>query len=360
MSRFLIDRYASLEPYTPGEQPQDMQYIKLNTNEFPYPPAPEVLAAVNADAAAQLRLYCDPECAALRQALGENYGVPAANIFTANGSDDILNFAFQAFAGAQKPAFFPDVTYGFYKVFGALHGVDCTELPLRDDFTVDPADYYRRDGMVVLANPNAPTGIALTRDQIARIVQENPDQVVLIDEAYVDFGAESCVPLTARYDNLLVVMTYSKSRALAGARLGFAIGSRGLIEDLERIKYSTNPYNVNRITQACGTAAARFDGYYRSRCAEIAATRDFTAAALREMGFRVLPSQANFLFAEKPGMDGAALYQALRRRGILVRHFTQPRIRQFNRITVGTRGQMDVLLAAVKEITEGGTPDEKR
>ena len=357
MSRFLIDRYAPLEPYTPGEQPQDMQYIKLNTNEFPYPPAPEVLAAVNAEAAAQLRLYCDPECTALRQALGEVYGVPAANIFTANGSDDILNFAFQAFAGAQKPACFPDVTYGFYKVFGALHGVRFTELPLREDFTIDPADYYGRDGMVVLANPNAPTGLALSRAEIERIVQENPDQVVLIDEAYVDFGAESCVPLTARYDNLLVVMTYSKSRALAGARLGFAIGSRGLIEDLERIKYSTNPYNVNRITQACGTAAARFDGYYRSRCEEIAATRDRTADTLRGMGFRVLPSKANFLFAERPGLDGAALYRALRSRGILVRHFTQPRICQFNRITVGTPAQMDALTAAVQDILKGGLPE---
>ena len=349
MSRYLIDQYQSLEVYTPGEQPQDMQYVKLNTNESPYPPSPAVLEAA-AQEAGRLQLYSDPVCADLRDAIAGLYGVKRENVYVSNGSDDILNFAFMAFAGKGGKAYFPDISYGFYRVYGDLYGADYTTIPLKADFTVDPSDYYDKDGMVVLANPNAPTGIALSRAEIEGIVAANPGQVVLIDEAYVDFGAQSVVDLTARYDNLLVVQTFSKSRSMAGARLGFAIANAGLIADLDRIKYSTNPYNVNRMTLAAGAAAIRDNDFYMACCRRIEATRADTVARLEALGFQVLPSSANFVFAKSDRIDGGALYRELKKRGVLVRHFEAARIRDFNRITIGTPEQMDVLIAKIKEI----------
>ena len=351
MSRYLNSRYEKLEPYTPGEQPQDMQYVKLNTNESPYPPSPAVLEAA-AEEAGRLQLYCDPVAGKLRDAIAGLYGVKRENVYVANGSDDILYFAFMAFAGGGVRAYFPDITYGFYKVFCALLGVDCVQIPLKDDFSVDPADYMGLDGMIAIANPNAPTGLTLTPGQIEAIVRANPEHVVLIDEAYVDFGGESCVRLTERYDNLLVVQTYSKSRSMAGARLGFAIASEGLIDDLNRIKFSTNPYDINRMTQAAGAAAIADNDYYAANCGRIAATRDETARALERLGFCVLPSKANFLFARSARIGGEALYRALKARGVLVRHFDSPRIRDFNRITVGTPEQMGVLIDTIKRILE--------
>ena len=352
MSRYLRERYQTLDVYTPGEQPRDMRYVKLNTNENPYPPAPGVVEAA-AKAAGRAQLYSDPVCADLRDALAARYGVRRENVFTSNGSDDILNFAFMAFAGDGTPAYFPDISYGFYRVYADLHGIERREIPLKADFSVDPADYLGLDGFIAIANPNAPTAMALTRDQIEGILRANPDNVVLIDEAYVDFGAESCVPLTAKYDNLLVVMTFSKSRSMAGARLGFAIASEGLIADLDRIKYSTNPYNVNRVTQAAGIAALAAEEYNTENCRRIMATREASAKALSEMGFEVLPSQANFLFARYPGADGGALYRALKAKGVLVRHFDAPRIADFLRITVGTPEQMEALFEAIQAILEG-------
>ena len=349
MSRYLVDDYRALEVYTPGEQPRERKYIKLNTNESPYPPAKAVVEAVTAEAGC-LQLYSDPTCAALRDALAARYGVGRDNVYVSNGSDDILNFAFMAFAGRGGKAYFPDISYGFYRVYAELYGVDYTRIPLREDFTVDPAQYERRDGMVVLANPNAPTGIALSACEIEGIVRANPDRVVLVDEAYVDFGAESCVGLTGKYDNLLIVQTFSKSRSLAGARLGFAIASMGLIEDLNRIKYCTNPYNVNRMTMAAGVAALAEDDYYMANCRVIEKTRERTAERLRGLGFEVLPSRANFLFARSPQIGGGALYQALKARGVLVRHFDSPRIADFNRITVGAPEEMDRLVEAIQEI----------
>ena len=236
MSRYLMDKYQPLVAYTPGEQPRDMQYVKLNTNENPYPPVPGVTEAVMAEAG-RLELYSDPVCIDLRDALAARYGVARQNVFVSNGSDDILNFAFMAFGSPR--AYFPDISYGFYPVYAGLHGIDAHPVPLRSDFSIDPTDFMALDGFIAIANPNAPTGMALEVSQIEDILQANPDHVVLIDEAYVDFGAESCVPLTAKYDNLLVVQTFSKSRSMAGARLGFAIANEGLIADLEKIKYST-------------------------------------------------------------------------------------------------------------------------
>ena len=352
MSRFLSEAYKGLEVYTPGEQLRDRSYIKLNTNEFPYPPHPDVVAAA-AKAAETLELYSDPTCAALRDAIAEKHGLRRENVYVASGSDDILDFAFMVFAGRGRKAYFPDITYGFYPVFAALHGIECERVPLRDDFSVDLSDYAGLRGLIVLANPNAPTGMALGRDQIEALVASHPDDVVLIDEAYVDFGSESCVPLTKTYDNLLVVQTFSKSRAMAGARLGFAMASEGLIGDLDRIKYSTNPYNVNSMTLAAGACAIAHDDYYMGLCAQVAATRDQTAARLRDMGFEVLPSRSNFLFARSDRVGGEALYRRLREKGILVRHFTAPRIADYNRITIGTPEQMDAVVRAISEILEG-------
>lgn len=350
MSRFFNPKYAPLEAYTPGEQPTDQSYIKLNTNESPYPPSPEVLAAVTKSELENLRLYSDPTGKILKGKLADYYGVKPENVFLSNGSDDILNFAFMAFAGGDSEAVFPDISYGFYKVFADLHGVRYTTIPLQEDFTIDPAAYEGTGKFTVLANPNAPTGICLSPEQIEGIVRSNPDRVVLIDEAYVDFGGRSVASLTKRYDNLLVVMTYSKSRSLAGARLGFALGSAELIADLEKIKYSTNPYNVNRLTLTIGAAAVDSDPYFRANCKKIAATREKTAEALKALGFTVLPSQANFLFVRSGRVDGEQLYLKLKERGILIRHFTTPRIAQFNRVTVGTDQQMEAFLNAVRDV----------
>ena len=344
MSRYLIEAYQALEAYVPGEQPQDMQYVKLNTNESPYPPSPAVLNAA-AEEAGRLQLYSDPACAVLRDAIAGLYGVRRENVYVSNGSDDILNFAFMAFAGKGGRAYFPDISYGFYKVFGDLYGCAYETIPLEQDFRIDPSKYHHRDGLVVIANPNAPTGIALSVEEIEGIVRANPDHVVLIDEAYVDFGAESCVGLTAKYDNLLVVQTYSKSRSL-----GFAIAAEGLIADLDRIKYSTNPYNVNRMMLAAGVAAIADNDFYMANCLRIEATRAKTSARLETLGFEVLPSKANFIFAKSDRIGGGALYQELKKRGVLVRHFDSPRIRDYNRITIGTPEHMDVLVNTIQSI----------
>lgn len=348
MSRFLNNKYLSLEAYTPGEQPQDMQYIKLNTNESPYPPAPEVLEALNRSDIADLRLYSDPDCAQLKIALAETYGVEKENIFVSNGSDDILNFAFMAFG--ENGAAYPDISYGFYPVFAQLHNIDSTVVPLKEDFSIDPADYFGLNRLIVIANPNAPTGMTLSASQVESILTANPGSVVLIDEAYVDFGGDSCVPLTKKYDNLLVVMTYSKSRSMAGARLGFAVGSKALIRDLDLLKYSTNPYNVNRLTLKLGKATLDAADYYKEKCAAIIETRTYTTGELENLGFTVLPSAANFIFAKKDGVDGGYIYQQLKKRGVLIRHFTKERIKDYNRITIGTKEQMDVFLEKLKEI----------
>ena len=354
MSRFFSEKYAALTPYTPGEQPQDQQYVKLNTNESPFPPSEKALRAALA-ALRPLQLYSDPECRILREKLAARYGVAPDMVTVTNGSDEALNFAFMAFCDDAHGAVFPNVTYGFYPVFAQLNGVPYTEIPLRPDFTIDPADYCGVGKSVFIANPNAPTGIALPPAEIENILQSNPDSVVVIDEAYVDFGGTSCIPLVHKYENLLVVQTFSKSRSLAGGRLGYAIGNAALIRDLDTLRYSTNPYNVNSATLALGAAILDDEATTRANCAVIAENRDFSTNALRALGFEVLPSCANFVFARTPKMDGGALYQALKARGVLVRHFTKPEIAQFNRITIGTRRQMETLLAAVTAILEETT-----
>ena len=348
MSQFLHTKYASLEAYTPGEQPRDKKYIKLNTNGSPYPPSPQVVDALTRQEVEDLRLYSDPEGTALREKLAALYGCGPENVFLSNGSDDILNFAFMAFG--QDGAVFPGLTYSFYPVFAALHGVLYDTVPLREDLSIDVDGLCGTGRLTVLANPNAPTGLALSLEEVERIVASNPDHVVVVDEAYVDFGAQSAVPLIQKYENLLVVMTYSKSRSMAGARLGFALASRPIIEDLEKLKYSTNPYNVNRLTLKLGEAAVDSDEYFRENARKIMATREKTAQALRALGFTLPDSKSNFLFVKREGLDGGLLYQKLKDRGVLIRHFSDPRIAQYNRVTVGTDEEMEAFLTQVKAI----------
>ncbi len=350
MSRFLNNKYIDLEAYTPGEQPTDMKYIKLNTNESPYPPSRETIEAISYDEGSRLNLYPDPTCGVLKEALAKRYGLNSENVFVSNGSDDILNFSFMAFAGGREKAVFPDVTYGFYEVFCKLHHVDFIKVPLCEDFTICIDDYTKNSSMVVIANPNAPTGILLSLTEIEKIVSSNFNHVVVIDEAYIDFGGESAVSLVKKYDNLLVVQTYSKSRSLAGARLGYAFGCKELILDLEKIKYSTNPYSINRLTLNAGISSINSDDYYVANCKQIIKTRDFTKKALEELGFYVTDSYANFLFAKKDGVDGGWLYKQLRKNGVLVRHFTADRIKDFNRITIGTPEHMKKLIEITKSI----------
>ncbi len=353
MSRFFNSKYKNLEAYTPGEQPKDMEYIKLNTNESPYPPSKEVLEAINKSEVELLKLYPDPEAKKLKVKLAALHGVTEKNIYLANGSDDILNFAFMAFCGDGKQALFPDITYGFYKVFAELHGVKYTALPLENDFSIDYKKYFNAKGMVVIANPNAPTGLNLPLDAIEEVIKNNPDNVVLIDEAYVDFGGESAYKLTKKYDNLLVVQTFSKSRSMAGARLGFAIASEGIIEDLEKIKYSTNPYNINRLTMVAGEAAVDSNDYYMENCKKICNTREYTTKELERLGFEVIDSKTNFIFAKHPDFDGQKIYDELKAKGILVRHFTNERICQYNRITIGSCEQMKIFIEKITEIVRG-------
>ena len=350
MSRFMNPKLAGLEAYVPGEQPQDMQYIKLNTNESPYPPAPSVVEAMNSEQVELLRLYSDPTAKNLKEKLAKLYRVKPENVFVSNGSDEVLNFAFMAFGS--EGVVYPEISYGFYSVYGDLYNLKQEKIPLKEDFSVDFREYCCKHRMVVIANPNAPTGMSIGTDEIECILQTNPDSLVLIDEAYVDFGGESCLPLLERYDNLLITRTFSKSRCLAGGRLGYAFASPEIIADLEKIKYSTNPYNINRLTLLLGEATVDAERYYQDKCARIICTRVWTTDRLRELGFTVLPSKTNFLFAKTEKMDGGELYQQLKKRGILVRHFSNKKISQFNRITVGTPEQMEVLIRTLKEILE--------
>lgn len=351
MSKFLSTKYSSLTPYTPGEQPKERKYNKLNTNESPFPPSPKAIAKA-AEAAKSLELYSDPECKKLTEMIAELCEVGADQVLCTNGSDEILNFAFMAFCDSEHGAVFPDITYGFYSVFAQLNGVPYEEIPLNDDFTINVEDYIGVNKTIFIANPNAPTGIALSLDEIERIIASNPNNVVVIDEAYVDFGAKSAVTLIPKYKNLLVTQTFSKSRSMAGARLGFGVGCPELITDLNMIKYSTNPYNINSMTMAAGIGTLEDGEYTRRNCKAIIENREYTVNELNRLGFEMTDSKANFIFAKHNNIGGGELYQKLRERGILVRHFTKPRIDQYNRITVGSREQMEELIAAISEILE--------
>ena len=349
MSKFFSQKLSALTPYTPGEQPKERKYIKLNTNESPFPPSEKAIKAAF-EAAKSLQLYSDPEQRALTSAVAENLGVDYENVLLTNGSDEILNFAFMAFCDDKTPAVFADLTYGFYKVFAQLNGVPYEEIPLKDDFTIDINDYVGINKTIFIANPNAPTGIILSVDEIEKIVKSNPNNVVVIDEAYIDFGGDSCVPLIKKYDNLLVTRTFSKSRSMAGARLGFGVGCKELIADLNTIKYSTNPYNVNSMTAAAGLGTMADEEYTLKNCRTIIENREYITRELKALGFELTDSMTNFVFAKHPRKSGEAIYKGLRERGILVRHFSTPRICEYNRITVGSMDEMRALAEAIKEI----------
>ena len=351
MSRFFSEKYSSLTPYVPGEQPKDMRYVKLNTNESPFLPSPRAVQRAS-EAANRLMLYSDPECTELVCAAAERLGVGADEILFTNGSDEALNFAFMAFCDEGHPAVFPDISYGFYPVFAGLNAVPYQQIPLREDFTICVDDYLGINRTIFIANPNAPTGLALSACNIERILASNPNSVVVIDEAYVDFGAESVLPLIHEYPNLLVVQTFSKSRSMAGARLGFAAGNKSLIQDLKTIQYSTNPYNVNTMTMAAGVGALEDEAYFRNNCRAVVDNRQWTKDSLECLDFQVLDSVSNFLFASHKTIPGGDLYRKLKEKGVLVRHFDKPRLRNYIRITIGSKDQMEFFLKKIQEILE--------
>jgi histidinol-phosphate aminotransferase len=353
MSRFWTDKIASLDPYVPGEQPQDKKYIKLNTNESPYAPSSKALAAMAAEVSERLRLYPDPNGSALKNALAKSYQLEANQVFVGNGSDEVLALAFMGYFAGGKPLAFADVTYSFYKVYAGLYGIEPKLISLNDNFDIVPADYQNLDvSGVVVTNPNAPTGKALSLADIEFILKANPDVVVLVDEAYVDFGAQSASTLINQYPNLLVVQTLSKSRALAGIRVGYALGHPELIEGLERLKNSFNSYPVDRIALAGATAAVEDEAYLKEICDKTIATREQSVKDLEALGFNVLPSATNFVFVTHPDKDAEQIYLALKEQGILVRFFgsNKPRIGNYLRITIGTDEEMAALTAALKTL----------
>jgi len=347
MSVYMDRRYLSLRPYTPGEQPQEKKYIKLNTNENPYGPSPLVQKAIQNEAS-RLNLYSDPECGVFLRAFAGFLGVGEKQVFASNGSDEVLAFIFQAFA--ENGVAFADLTYGFYPVYADLYDVDVKVVPLKEDFTLCPEDYYNLGRTIVIANPNAPTGLAAGVQEIRGILEHNRGSLVVIDEAYVDFGSESTVSLLSEYDNLLIVGTFSKSRSLAGARLGYAVASEELIAGLNRIKFSFNPYNVNRMTLAAGAAAVGDNVWFEKARDEIVKTREFTIETLREMGFSCTDSKANFIFTRHPHKSGKEIFQKLREAGILVRRFDGERTADWLRVTVGTEDEMSEFISALREI----------
>lgn len=351
MSRFFSDKFEKLIPYTPGEQPKDRKFLKLNTNESPFPPSQKVIKKAE-EIAKNVQLYSDPECRELIQKLADRFGVGKEEVIVGNGSDELLNFAFAAFCDSKNKAVFPDITYGFYPVFAEYNGIPYKEIPLKKDFTVDVENLIKEKGTIFIANPNAPTGILLAVEEIEKIVKRDKNRVVVVDEAYVDFGGESCLSLIKKYDNLLVVRTFSKSRSMAGARLGFAFGNKEIIKDLNTLRFSTNPYNVNSMTLGMGVGALDDEEYTLSNCKKIIENRAFTVEKLTEMGFAVLPSKANFVFAKSEKIGGKDLYLRLKERGVLVRHFDKPRLKEYNRITIGSLEQMVTFVAEVKSILE--------
>ena len=353
MSRFWSPVVQTLTPYVPGEQPQMQRLVKLNTNESPYGPSPKALAAIEAQNTADLRLYPDPEGTALKQAIAKLHGLDANQVFVGNGSDEVLAHVFAGLLKQSKPVHFPDITYSFYPVYCKLFGINAQIVPLDENFEIKTADYQAPNGGIIFPNPNAPTGRSIPRSEIEALVLRNKDSVVVIDEAYVDYGTESCIPLLRGADcpeNLLVVHTLSKSRALAGLRVGFAVGHPALIEGLERVKNSFNSYPLGRLAQAGAIAAIEDQAHLEASSAKVIQTRTTLIEQLDALGFATLPSTANFIFTRHPKHAGARLYQALRDRGIIVRHFKSPRIEEFLRITIGTDEQSNELVVALKEI----------
>ena len=348
MSKFWSPFVKELVPYVPGEQPKLAKLVKLNTNENPYGPSPKVVAAIQAELNDTLRLYPDPNADRLKQTIAEHHGVKTSQVFVGNGSDEVLAHAFHALFQHGKPLLFPDVTYSFYPVYCGLYGIESEALPLDEQFQIRVEDYARPNGGIIFPNPNAPTGCLLPLEAIERLLQASPDSVVLVDEAYVDFGGETAISLVNRYPNLLVAQTLSKSRSLAGLRVGFAVGHEDLIEALERVKNSFNSYPLDRLALAGAVASFEDQAYFEQTCNAVIHSREKLVAELKTLGFDVLPSAANFIFARHPQRDGAELAAALREEGVIVRHFKQQRINQFLRISIGTEEQNQALIEALR------------
>ncbi|AWA48759.1 histidinol-phosphate transaminase [Acinetobacter junii] len=349
--RFWSPEVRDLEPYVPGEQPKIQNLLKLNTNENPYPPSPKVVDAVQAVLTHQadaLRLYPDPDATALKQAIAKQQNVDVSQVFVGNGSDEVLAHIFKAFFIQQKPILYPDITYSFYPVYSQFFGVQTKQIPLNEKFEIDISDYEQENGGIIITNPNAPTSIALGLNKIEKVLKANPNCVIVIDEAYVDFGAKSAVELVSRYENLVVCQTTSKSRSLAGLRVGFAIAQAHLIAALEAVKNSFNSYPIDRFAIAAAVASFEDQDYFQEQCEKVIASREKLVANLTELGFNVLPSKANFIFATHSLHDAAQLAEKLREQGIIVRYFNKPRINQFLRITIGTDEQNQRLVDTLK------------
>ncbi len=353
MSRFLSERFSSIEPYTPGEQPKLSNLIKLNTNESPFPPSPNVIKALNETEISRLNLYSDPDTKEVVDAIAETLGVNSNQILMGNGSDEILAFAFQAFCDKDHEPCFADITYGFYPVFCELYGLPPEIIPLKDDLSIDFKDYVGKNKPIFIANPNAPTGLALPLCEIEKILESNKDTIVLIDEAYVDFGAESAISLIDKYDNLIVSRTFSKSRNLAGARIGFAVSNPELIADMCKMKFSFNPYNLNRLSIIAGKESVLDTEYFDSCISSIINTREYTVKELEKRGFVIPESKANFIFAKHNTLSGEEYFNELRKRSIIVRYFSKERIKDYVRITIGSKEQMTALINATDEILKG-------
>lgn len=354
MSEFFSDCLNGLVPYVPGEQPRDKKYIKLNTNESPFAPSPKVIEAIDKGQVSDLRLYSDPTADMLVGAIADYYSVDKDNVVTSNGSDEILAFIFRAFCGKSKGIVFPNVTYGFYKVFAQLFNIGYREIPLKKDFSIDVSDYENISDNVIIANPNAQTGVFLSVENVENLIKQNPERIVVVDEAYVDFGGQTVIPLVKKYKNLIVVQTFSKSRSLAGARVGFCVCDKALADDIKTVKFSFNPYNLNRLSIVAATEAIKDKDYFVKTTSQIIENRKFTEKELDKLGFETVSSTANFLLTKPKGISAKQLYLALKQKGVLVRYFDNSLISDYVRITVGSREQMEILIQKTKEVLMGG------
>lgn len=352
MSIFLVDEYKDMEPYVPGEQPKDKPYIKLNANETSMPPSPKVFEAISKSEIWNMSYYADPHCHEFRQAVADVYHVNEDEVFVGNGADEVLSFCLMSFFRRGMKIYFPDITYGFYRTYAKTYGLDMVEIPVKDDLGIDIEDYMNVDGDIIFANPNNPTGLMVPVKDIERLVKADSKRMVIIDEAYIDYADESCLPLATKYPNLVVVRTFSKSRNMAGTHVGFAVASREIIEDMNKIKFSFNPFNLNSITMAAGIASVRDVDYLKECVKKTISVREKTKKQLEKLGFHVIPSKANFLFVSHDQVSSSQLCKALKEEGILTRHFADAKLNKYLRITMGTSDEMKVVMIAIKEILE--------
>ncbi len=352
MSRYWSKIVSDLEPYVPGEQPKDRRYIKLNTNENPYPPSPRVIEAIKHAANDLLKLYPDPNCEDLRDAIAKYHGVDSGNVFVGNGSDEILALAFFTFFKQDLPLLFPDVTYSFYDAYCNLFNIEAKRIPIRPDFTIDLKDYIQPNGGIIFANPNALTANCISPEEIERLLEANTGSAVVVDEAYIDFGGETAIPLIKKYPNLLIIQTLSKSRSLAGLRVGFAVGEQELIEGLDRTKNSFNSYTLDRLALAGALESIKDEEYFQETCRKVIETREWTTKELGGLGFSVVPSKANFILIQHERLPAKVLFQKLRDEGILVRYFDKPRVQNHLRVTIGTEAEMKTFVQKVRELVK--------